>query len=277
MSALPVIFLSLAILPALAEEPTVDQIMARVAENQARSQDMRRAYVYNQKILARFHRTNGKLAREEKLEYLVTPTPEGIDKKLTHFEGQAERNGRLISFNEPGKELKDLDIDANLIKDMVNDMTGDKESKDGVAHDLFPLTAKEQAKYIFTLEGKDVYRGRQIYRVGFRPKPHTEDADWKGEVLIDAAECQPLMVSTKFATHIPMAVKVLLGTDIKGLGFTLNYERFDDGIWFPVSYGGEFHVRAAFFYARNMSIDMVNSGFTRAKISSKIAYDMSEK
>lgn len=276
MSALPVIFLSLAILPALAEEPTVDQIMARVAENQARSQDMRRAYVYNQKILARFHRTGGKLAREEKLDYLVTPTPGGIDKKLTHFEGQAERNGRLTSFDEPGKELKGLDIDANLIKSMVDDMTGDKESKDGISHDLFPLTAKEQAKYIFTLEGKEVYRGRQIYRVSFRPKPH-EDADWKGEALIDAAECQPLTISTKFATHIPMAVKVLLGTDIKGLGFTLNYAKFDDGIWFPVSYGGEFHVRAAFFYARNMSIDMVNSGFTRAKISSKIAYDMSEK
>ncbi len=33
MRVLPVILLSLAILPALAEEPTVDQIMARVAEN----------------------------------------------------------------------------------------------------------------------------------------------------------------------------------------------------------------------------------------------------
>jgi hypothetical protein len=277
MRLLPAILLSFAILPALAEEPTVYQIMARVAENQARAQDMRRAYIYNQKILARFHRTNGKLAREEKSEYLVTPTPGGVEKKLTRFEGKYEHGGKLVPYDWSGKEIKDLDIDGDLIRDMVNDMTADKDSKDGIGRDLFPLTGAEQAKYIFTLEGKEVYRGRQIYRVGFRPKPHAEDADWKGEALIDAAEYQPIMVNSKFATHIPMAVKVLLGTDVKGLGFSVNYEKFDDGLWFPVSYGGEFHVRAVFFYARNMSISMVNSGFTRAKVSSKIAYDMSEK
>ena len=231
----------------------------------------------HQKVLARFHRTNGQLAREEKSEYLVTPTPGGVDKKLTHFEGKVQRSGRLVSYNEPGKEIKDLDIDGDLIRDMVNEMTGDKDSKDGIGHDLFPLTAAEQTKYIFTLDGKADYRGRQVYRVSFRPKPHEEDADWKGEALIDTAEYQPVMVSSKFATHIPMAVKVLLGTDVKGLGFTVTYERFDDGLWFPVSYRGEFHVRAVFFYARNMSISMVNSGFTRAKVSSRIAYDMSEK
>jgi len=277
MRLLPVILLSLAILPALADEPTVDQIMARVAENQARAQDMRRAYVYNQKVLARFHRTNGKLAREEKLEYLVTPTPAGVEKKMTHFEGQVARGGQLVSYDDPGKEIKDLDIDGDLMRDMVNDMTADKETKDGIGHDLFPLTAAEQAKYIYTLEGKEVIHGEPGYRVSFRPKPHAEDADWKGEALIDAAECQPVMVTTSLAWHMPMAVKLLLGTDVKGVGFTVNYEKFDDGLWFPVGYGGEFHVRAVFFYARNMSISMVNSGFTRAKVSSKIAYDMSEK
>jgi hypothetical protein len=277
MRVLPVVILSFAILPALAEDPTVDQIMARVAENQARAQDMRRAYIYNQKVLARFHRTNGKLAREEKSEYLVTPSPAGVDKKLTHFEGKYERDGKFVSYDWSGQEIKKLDIDGDLIRDMVNDMTADKDSKDGIGHDMFPLTAAEQAKYILTLEGQEVYRGRQIYRVSFRPKPHEEDADWKGEALIDAAEYQPVLVNTKFATHIPMAVKVLLGTDIKGLGFTVGYEKFDEGLWFPVSYGGEFHIRAMFFYARNMSISMVNSGFTRAKVSSKIAYDMSEK
>jgi len=277
MRLLPIILISLAILPALAEEPTVDQIMARVAENQARAQDMRRAYIYSQKVLARFHRTNGKLAREEKLEYLVTPTPSGLEKKLTHFEGKVARNGGFESYDEPGKQFKNLDVDGGLIKDMVSDMTSDKESKDGLAHDMFPLTAKEQAKYIYSLEGTEVYRGRAIYRVSFRPKPHEEDADWTGEALIDAAECQPVMVTTKFAVHIPMAVKVLLGTDIRGLGFTVTYEKFDDGLWFPVSYGGEFHIRAVFFYARNMSINMVNSGFKRSKVASKIAYDVSEK
>ncbi len=275
MRLLPIL-LSLAVLPALAQDPTVEQIMARVAENQARAQDMRRAYIYNQKVLARFHRTNGNLTREENVEYLVTPTPNGVEKKVTHFEGKYALHSKLVAFDEEGKEHRNLDIDADLMRDMVNEMTADKESKDGIAHDLFPLTAKEQEKYIFKLEGKEVYRGRQVYRVSFLPKPHTDDADWKGDALIDAAECQPVVVNTRF-TGIPMAVKILLGTDIKGLGFTVTYEKFDTGVWFPVSYGGEFHVRAVFFYARNMSISMVNSGFTRAKVSSRIAYDMSGK
>jgi len=277
MRVLPVALLSFAILPALAQEPDIAQIMARVAENQARAQDMRRAYVYNQKVLARFHRTNGKLAREEKSEYLVTPTPAGVDKKLVHFEGKYEHGGKLVPYNWSGEEIKSLDIDGDLIRDMVNDMTGDKDSKDGIGHDLFPLTAKEQAKYIFTQEGREVYHGKPVYRVSFRPEPHAEDADWKGETLIDVAECQPVVVNTRLAWHMPMAVKVLLGTDVKGVGFWVSYEKFDDGLWFPVAYGGEFHVRAVFFYARNMSISMVNSGFTRAQVSSKIAYDMSEK
>ena len=255
MRLLPIVLLSLATLPILAEDPTVDQIMARVAENQTRAQDMRKAYVYNQKVLASFHRTSGKLAREERLEYLVTPTPTGVDKKLTHFEGKVQRGGRVIAYNEPGKEMKDLDIDADLMKDFVSETTGDKDTKDGIAHDLFPLTAKEQAKYSYTLEGKESYRGRQVYRVSFNPKPQGEgDADWKGEAFIDAEEFQPVVVNTKFATHIPMAVKILLGTNIQGLGFTVSYQKFDDGLWFPVSYGGEFRVRAVFFYARNMSI-----------------------
>jgi len=277
MRLLPIALLASAILPARAAEPAVDQIMARVAENQARAQEMRKAYVYNQKVLARFHRTNGKLAREEKIEYLVTPSPTGFEKKVLHFEGTYERHGKTMPLPEPGKEMGDLDIDGDLMRDMVNDTTGDKETKDGVAHDLFPLTAKEQEKYIYTLEGEGTYRGRPVYRITFTPKPHTDDADWKGEVLIDKAEFQPVLVTSKLAFVIPTAVKVLLGTDIKGLGFTLTYQKFDDGLWFPVSYGGEFHIRGVFFYRRNMSISMVNSGFTRAKVSSKIAYDMSDQ
>lgn len=267
----------MALLPAaLAQGPSVDQIMARVAENQARAQELRRAYIYDQKVVARFHRGNGKLAREEKLEYRVTPTPSGIEKKLEHFEGKYERNGSFISYDKPGTEYKGIDIDGDLIHDLVNDMTADQKAKDGIGSDLFPLTAAQQAKYIFTLEGRDVYRGHNVYRISFRPKPH-EDADWKGEALIDVEECQPFLISTRFATRIPVAVKVLLGTDIRGLGFAVSYEKFDDGLWFPVSYGGEFHVRAVFFYSRNMSISMANTGFTRAKVSTRIAYDTSGK
>src|SRR5579871_3441722 len=151
MNLLPVSLLVICAAPVLAQDPSVDQIMAKVAENQAHAQEMRRAFVYNQKIEARFRRANGKLTREEKLEYLVTPTPEGVEKKLVHFQGKYEHKGQFFSYDEPGKEYKGLDVDGNLIKEMVNDMTADSKTKDGIGHDLFPLTAEEQEKYVFTL------------------------------------------------------------------------------------------------------------------------------
>jgi len=68
-----------------------------------------------------------------------------------------------------------------------------------------------------------------------------------------------------------------LGTDIRGLGFSVSYQKFADGVWFPVSYGGEFAVRALFFYKRRISVALTNSDFRRAGVTSNIAYATEEK
>ena len=39
-----------------------------------------------------------------------------------------------------------------------------------------------------------------------------------------------------------------------------------------MSYGGEFHVRGLFFYARTMSVSVVNSDFRKQDVNSKIVY-----
>jgi len=80
------------------EKETVEQIMAKVAANQDRSQDMRTAFVYHQDVLLRFKRGNGKIAREESREYTVTPSSKGSQKNLTHFLGKYEKDGRLIEI-----------------------------------------------------------------------------------------------------------------------------------------------------------------------------------
>ena len=46
--------------------PDLTRILHEVAENQAKSQDLRRNFVYTQKQLLRLIRPNGKLAREER-------------------------------------------------------------------------------------------------------------------------------------------------------------------------------------------------------------------
>jgi len=269
---------------AIAQPPgvtqSVTQIMARVAENQSQAREQRKNWVYHQKQRLRFLRGNGKVAREEHREYAVVPDVRGLKKDLTRFDGKYETGGKYISYDKPGYTYKEMDIDGELIDEMSNEMTTDN-SRDGIGKDLFPLTAQEQEKYNFKLIGNQTYRGRPVYRIAFEPKPHQKSEEnnsmWKGEALIDIEECQPVMISSKLASKIPMAVQILLGTNIQGLGFSVAYQKFADGVWFPVSYGGEFEVRAVFFYKRNIAISMVNADFRRTDVSSSVAYATEEK
>ncbi len=266
---------------AWAQQPDIGQIMFRVALNQAASQDLRKSYVYHQKQLLRLVRGSGRIAREEHREYAILPKERGIQKDLTRFDGKYASHGTYIAYDKPGYEYKDLDLDGELINEMSNDMTDDHDSRDGVGHDLFPLTTDEQVKYDFRLVGTETYRDRQVYRVRFVPKHPSidfdEGGDWTGDALIDAEEYQPVLVTTKLAYRIPLAVKVLLGTNIKGLGFSVSYRKFADGVWFPVSYGGEFQVRAVFFYKRTISISMTNDDFRRLDVNSTVAYSTEDK
>jgi hypothetical protein len=262
------------------QAPDIGQIMARVAENQARSQELRKSWVYSQKQLLRMMRGSRKLAREERREYTIMPLERGSRKELTRFEGKYERSGKFIAYDAPGYKYKGNDIDGELIDDMSKDMTDDQQSRDGLASNLFPLTREQQASYHYRLAGIETHRGRQVYRVSFEPKstPHEEcDALWKGEALIDRDEYQPVLVTTKMALNIPAAVKVLLGTNIKGLGFSVSYRKFADGLWFPVSYGGEFDVRVLFLYRRLISVSMVNSDFRKADVTSNVAYAVEDQ
>ena len=259
---------------AFAQGPDIEQIMSRVGRNQATAQDLRKNFTYHQKQLLRMNRGNHRLAREERREYDVTPDVRGIKKELTRFDAQYEYKGKTVAYDRPGYHFKDIDIDGELINEMSEDMTNDRNSRDGIDHDLFPLTYHQQLKYNFKLVGAETYRGRDVYRVSFEPKrgQDFDEASWKGEALIDRAEYQPVLVTTKLAVKIPLLVKTLLGTDIKGLGFSVTYQKFEDGVWFPVSYGGEFEVRAVFFYKRTVSVSMVNSDFKRTSVNSNVTY-----
>jgi hypothetical protein len=262
------------------ESPEI--IMAKVAQNQDRAQEMRKAFVYHQSLLIRFMRGNGKLAREEQREYTVTPSEKGFKKDLVHFTGKYERGGKLLDYNEPGFEYKGVDIDGGLANEFANDLANDKESRDGITNDLFALTGAKQKKYNFTFEGKENYRGTEVYRITFKPKKASLfDCDeddggecWSGEALIDTKEYQPVLVTTWLAKKVPMAVQVLLGTNIKHLGFKVAYQKFAEGLWFPVTYGGEFYIRGVFFYKRTIALSMVNSGFEKSDVTSTVSFQL---
>ena len=259
------------------EKPLVEQIMEKVAANQDRAEQMRREFVYRQSVIIRFTRGNGRLAREELRELQVTPTPEQTEKTLLRFLGKYEKDGRLLEYAEPRFRHKELDLDGELISEFAEEFTNDKQSRDGIARDFFPLTSQKQSKYRFNLKGEEVHRGRPVYRIAFEPRgkgwEEIEGAPWSGELLVDRIEHQPVLVTTRLAKDFPLAVKVLLGTDVQRLGFKVAYEKFGEGIWFPVSYGGEFKLKAVFFYKRNIAIALSNSDFQRTAVSTRLVFD----
>lgn len=256
---------------------TAEGIMLRVALNQDRDQEMRTAFVYHQNVLVRLQRSNGKLAREEYGEFTVTPTPTGLSREQTLFHGKYLAHGKEVEFDESGYEHKSIDIDADFAKSLLEGFGNDQGSRDGVDHDCFPLTSKEQPKYKFHLEGIEDYRGTPVYRITFEPKRKPsiyadDNGEWIGEVLVDQKEFQPVLVTSSLAFKIPTWVKVIFGTNVQQLGFKVTYKKFDEGLWFPVTYGGEFKLKAVFFYSRRVGLSMQNSGFQRAVVNSNVTF-----
>lgn len=256
---------------------TADAIMTEVGIHQDCAIAARKSFLYRQKLLLRMHRGNGKPAREERREYTVTPLESGFQKELTSFHGKYMAGGKEVSYDKPGYQYKGTDVDGQVLDEMANDFASDKDSRDGLARNMFPLTTAEQRPYHFWLKDTETYRGRKMYRIAFEPRERSSEFDgdsgpWKGEALVDAEEYQPVMIETNLASKFPFLVKTLLGTNIQGLGFSVTYQKFAPGVWFPVTYGGEFRVKVLFFYTRNISVNLENTGFQRTNVESTIEF-----
>lgn len=261
--------------PEQAKEPeqanaplTADAIMARVAQNQDRSEELRKQYVYRQHTHILTHKPKGgRLLREETADYDVVPMPDGTQKELKQLTGRYWNKGQYETFQgEPAPEQDT--IDGGLIHGFREDLLNEK-SKDGLGKNLFPLTTEGQKDYEFTLLGQEMEEGRSVYHIGFRPKDK-HDIAWAGEAFIDAAEFQPVRVFTRLSRRIPFAIRTLLGTDVPGVGFNVVYKRQEDGVWFPSSLGTEFRIRALFFINRDVSVSLENSGFERTHVESRM-------
>ncbi len=248
---------------------TAAEIMQQVAVNQDKAQQARAQYLYDQHVKVVIRRTNGKLAREELSDLLVTPTAKGTQKKEQSIEGRYWKKPGYVDFH--GEPVPDTgSLDGSLAHSFKDDLTND-DSKDGLAKDLFPLTTEEQKDMQFELDGEEIIEGRPTYRIRFGPSDKHE-ITWAGEALIDKEELQPVSVYTRLSRRIPLLVRTLLGTDLPGLGFSTRYKRVGKDVWFPVSFGSEFRIHAVFFINRDISVSLENRNFKRTSVESEIQY-----
>ncbi len=277
MKCMGLVLLLFAILPVRGEALSADDIMQRVAANQDSALELRSAYVYHQKVRVRSLDTKGKVREEETSEYTALPGPQGTKKELVSVSGRYLHKGKYVAYEQKDLE-KANDFDIEIVREFRDELTNDAKSRDGLNHELFPLTSEEQANYTFELKGEETVQHMRAYRVAFHPKPKrefeidTSEGPWMGEALISADEFQPIEVVTKLAHQVPLAVKVLLGTNIHGLGFSVRYQKVEGGAWFPVSYGTEFSLGVLFGWARTITMSLDNSGFQKVDVSSKVSF-----
>ena len=262
----------LTILAMLLWSTSADEIMKRVAENQDRAQNERLNYLYDQHVKVDVHYSNGKLGAEEVADYVVTPAVKGVERKETAFQGRYLKKG---SYNEVTSQPKEESGINPSLAGSFRDSCFDKDSKDGLDKEFFPLTTEEQKDLRFELAGEQEVDGRQAYRVRFGPK-HAHDYPWAGEALIDEEEFQPVRVYTRLSRKLPLAVRTLLGTDVPGLGFNVRYRRLDKDIWFPDSFGTEFRLKAVFFIDRTITVSLENKNFKHTSAESQIHYEAAD-
>lgn len=259
----------LLILSCHAQSP-VDDIMTKVAANLEHGSELRKSYVYTQKLHTRLLRTNSKLAREERREYTVTPDGASTEKRLTHFEGHYEKGNKLHAYTDPGFRRKDLDLHGDLIEDIAKDLINDEKSKDGIAMHLFPFLPKDIPHYKFTLLKTETYRERQVHRIAFAGQD--KDKPWEGEALIDAEDLHPLSIQTKLNFKMPFVVRAMLGTNLRQTGFSLTYTRLAPGVWFPATYGTEMRLDVLYGYKRVIAMSMESSNFQKVTADSTITF-----
>jgi hypothetical protein len=252
--------------------PTAEEIMCRVAENQQRAEVARNKFVYDMNVFVRLQRANGKAAREENRDYVVTPTPKGARRKLMKLEGKIFEGKREILYTKAGFEHKRADIDSGITDGFANSVMWRKHSM-AAGLGWFPLSGESQSNYEFKLEGEERYHDYDVYKISFQQKSNEIDDCWSGETLIERHEFQPVLISTSWDCKVPRAVKILLGFTISQIGAKITYQRFDKDVWFPLQSGGELKVRALFLYARTIAFSAKNSGFRKADVNATIAFD----
>ena len=186
----------------------------------------RQQFVYNQTVRSRFIRAYGKVARQETRQYSVLPTPTGNEKRLISVEGEIHQGNTVTKYTDPETQRNGLDLDANLLNGITTNLVDDKDSRDGIPKNLFPLGRDALANYDFRLIDTKDYKGRLTHQLTFQRKKDSKGGQWKGDAYIDAAEYQPIKIATELNFKMPLLVRVVFGSTIRQTGFAVSYVHF---------------------------------------------------
>lgn len=256
------------------------EIMAKMAANVENSTAERQRYIYQQQVRARLLRTDGKVARQERREYSVLPSPDKTQKELVKVEGEIHRGKEVVHYNDLKFRHKNVDMDGELLEHLTSGLVDAKDSRDGIPNSLFPIRSKDLGNYDFKLVETKDYKGRLTHQIAFQPKSKEncpketcEPTAWTGDAWIDAKELQPVHIATELSFKMPFVVRSMMGTNVQQTGFAVTYQRVAENVWFPASYGTEFRFNLFFGYKRVVTMSLESTDFRRAAADSDVKYD----
>lgn len=252
-------------------------ILQAVQQQQADGDEQRKRWNFDQQVLVRMMRGNGKLAREELRQYRVRPTAKEQQRDLTSLQGKVAIKREIYPYSDPEYRTGDIDLDGELTQGFAEEMLFGKKSGDGIPDSMYPLSEKMMQRHQFTYHGEENYQSRTVHRFTFEPKRKSDGGEqgmWEGEVLVDRDALAPVLLITHQARKVPVAVRTLLGSNVKQIGFKLEYTEMPDGTWFPVRYSGEFSLRVLFGYSRRIAMSVRNENFERASADTEIRYHL---
>ena len=212
------------------------------------------------------------VARQESRVYSVAPKPSATEKNRLSLDGEVHKGSQIIQYTDPKTENSGVDLDGSLFRSLTDDLVDDKESRDGISKSLFPLGNDTLAKYGFQLLDTRVYKGCSTHHLTFAPKKGAEDANWKRDLYVDAAEYQPVQIATDLTFKMPLLVRAVFGTNIGQTGFAVSYQRVAENVGFPVSYGSEFRLDVLFGYQPVITMDLISSNLQCATARSAIQF-----
>jgi len=286
--------------PDAPDAPDALAIMQKMAANTDAAAEARRQYIYHQHVRSGLSKTNSQIICKESREYTVIPQASTTERKLVSFDGECRKGNKMVPYSPPGQVqpgmrekpatagdrlAAQVTSDRESITGVIDDLATDPKSRDGIPRQLFPLSGAEISRYQFRLKGDSTIKNRRAYDILFEPidlKATCIDIDehgcspWKGEAWIDAEDFQPVRIDTQLAKGVPWAFRVLMGINIRQLGFSLNYQRVAPGVWFPATYGTEFGIMAFWAYKRTITLSMENTGFLKTDAQSTVEFDSSE-
>jgi len=214
----------------------IGEILRRVAENQEKATPPAPA----SSTTIRPHPPPPRAANSPARRNASTPSPHRQRHRKGTPQVDALREARQTPpYTDPKFRHRDSTSTANWPNPCTDDLVNDKNSRDGLSRDMFPLTATEQRHYTFRFDGYQAVGDVQAIRSPSHPSNARKTPPKTRTAAPGPAPCSSTPMSSSPSPSPPNSAKSYpagqgrLGINLKQLGLQPQYRKVAGGLGSP--------------------------------------------